>query len=47
MYLFFFTFFFRLCLKRDICFFQVPVCAMEESSEEDDDSNVQDEIKKI
>ena len=26
-------------------FFQVPAGAMEESSEEDDESNVQDEIK--
>ena len=28
-------------------FFQVPAGAMEESSEEDDDSNVQDAIKNI
>ena len=47
MYLFVFIFFFRLCLKRYLHFFQVPAGAMEESSEEDDDSNVQDEIKKL
>ena len=46
MYLFFFIFSFD-CDWRDICnFFQVPAGAMEESSKEDGDSNVQDEIIK-
>ena len=31
--------------KIYLYFFQVPAGAMEKSSEEDDDSNVQDEIK--
>ena len=46
--MFFFIFFFSLCLclKRYLHFFQVPAGAMEESSEEDENSNVQDEIKK-
>ena len=36
-----------MCLKRYLHFcFHVPAGAMEESSEGDDDSNVQDEIKK-
>ena len=35
-------------MKRHLhFFFQVPAGAMEESSEEDDDSNVQDDIKNI
>ena len=37
---------FKLCLQRNLHFlFQVPAGAMEESSGEDADSNVQDEIK--
>ena len=44
MYLVFFMFFLSIVFKEISAFFQVPAGAMEESSEEDDDSNVQDEI---
>ena len=40
------VFFLSIVLKRYLHFFQVLAGAMEESSVEDDDSNVQDEIKK-
>ena len=46
VFVFLYFVFFQLCLKRYLHFFSVPAGAMEESSEEDDDSNVREEIKK-